>query len=210
MNVKKNIHSRIRGWLPKEPSLTGLPTINMQFRKQYKIKEPPSIIPAEYHLSFTKYTVAFTVFFILIYGFMFFITPPEKFTISALQSLAWIIAGLAAGTIIGKVFTNNQLVRLSENIKTKTTAKDLFFLVVPLIAFFILGYFASTYFYAISVYHLQGLLISIYSLEVSLLVMRCYLLYAFEKRENMRIVNSWFGLYFFLVPKAPTDLELKV
>ena len=198
MNVKKSLENRIRGWFPQEPY-----AISTRLKVNHENKQPPLIIPLEYKVSTTKFLGGFAVFWIVFYGYIFFssfnlINHP----VSAFQMVAWIIAGLAIGVISDTVFTKNQLNRLSKDYQFTTNGKDWGLLIVPMVLFFIFSGFVSWFLYS----SLQLWVISVYSWAVSSQLTRVLLFAAFERKENMRTMQSWWGTRIFLVSKAPSNI----
>jgi hypothetical protein len=165
-------------------------------------KQPPLIIPSEYKVSATKIYGGFTIFWIIFYGIIFFNSfNLYNYPISAFQIVASIITGLAFGVILSTVFTRNQLRRLSKDYQFTANVKDLVLLIVPAVLFFSFGGFVSWFLNA----SLQVWLILIYSWGVSTQLMRVLYFVAFERKENMRLLQSWWGTKTFLVPKAPDN-----
>lgn len=164
----------------------------------YENKKPPQITPPQYKVSATKVAGALAIFWITLYGFLTFSISRnlETYPISALQLVAWIIAGLAVGAISCTMFTKNQLNRLLKDYKFSTNGEDMILFIVPTVIFFIFGFFVS------KPSALQGSLISFYAYGVSFQITRVILFSVLEKKENMRIVQSWFGSGFYLSPKA--------
>ena len=200
MNVKKNLQNRIRGWFPQEPY-----TVSTRLNADYENKQPLLIIPSEYTVSATKFAGIFAILWIILYGFISFtLLNLERYLIPAFQIVAWIIAGLTVGVISTTMSTKNQLSRLSKDYQFFPKGKDMGLLIVPTVLFFIFGVFVSWSIYgAMHVPLFQGFLISGYALGISIVITRVILFVAFEKKENMRIMQSWFGFGSFLIPKAP-------
>jgi hypothetical protein len=189
------LQNRIRGWFPQEPILKI--TFQVQ-RARVKVdsetKQPPLLIPSGYTVSTTKMLGALTIFWIVVYGFLFFNTLNlTVFPVSPFQAVAWITAGLAVGTITGTILAKNQLGRFSKNHQFSTTGKDIVSIIVPIVLFFIFS----------SVLSLSTILFSIYSLGVSIQITRWVVFFNFEKKENMRLMQSWWGMEIFLIPRAP-------
>jgi hypothetical protein len=195
MTVKKSLENRIRGWFPHEPTM-----ISTRLEMTRESKQPPLIIPPEYNVNATKFAGAFSIFSIIFWGFMIFSIDFTMHPISAFQIVAWIIAGLAVGVISEAVFTKNQLSRLSKDYQFTTNGKDWVLLIVPMILFFIFGGYVSWLINS----SIQWFVISVYAWGVSYLLTRFILLAAFEKKTNMRLMQSWWGSTIILVPKAPT------
>ena len=203
MNVKKSLENRIRGWFPKEPYI-----ISTRLNVDYETKKPPQVIPPEYKVSATKVVGAIAIFWTILYGYISFtILDFERYPVSSFQIVPWIIAGTVVGVIIGTIFTKNQLRRLSRDYQFSINGKDMVLLIVPLVLFFVFGISVSlSYsFTNMSIPVMQGFLISFLSLGISLQIIRYVLFVAFEKKENMRIVQSWFGVVdFFSFQKHQT------
>jgi hypothetical protein len=200
MNVRRSLESRIRGWLPKEPIM-----ISMRLQVNQEKGRPPLTIPSEYKLSATKSWGAFAVFWAILYGFLFsYFLNFKWYPTSAIQVVAWIIAGSAIGVITCAIFTKNQLRQLLMDYQFFPDGKDLVLFFIPQLLFFIFGIFVSFLFASsMSVSGLQGLLISVCTLEISLALTRFILLVGFEKKENMRLMQSYWGPGIYLIPKAP-------
>ena len=203
MTFKRSLENRIRGWFPKEPYM-----ISTRTNIDYETKKPPLVIPPEYKVSATKVAGAFAIFWTMLYGyFSFTILDFERYPVSSFQIVPWIIAGTVVGVIISTIFTKNQLRRLSRDYQFSINGKDMVLLIAPLVLFFVFGISVglSYSFTNMSIPVMQGFLISFLSLGISLQIIRYVLFVAFEKKENMSIVQSWFGFGFFLIPKAPNS-----
>jgi hypothetical protein len=203
MTDKKKRILDIRGWFPQEPL-----TISTRLKVNNENRQPPLIIPPEYKISATKVAGATAIFWIILYSSTFFtFLNIERYPIPGFQAAAWITAGLAVGTISCAAFTKNQLSRLSRNYRFSTDTKDVVLLIVPAVLFFMFGFFISWSISDVARHlpSLQGLLFSFYAWGVSFEITRVVLFASFEKRENMRIVQSWFGGEFLLIPKAPSS-----
>jgi len=204
LNVKKSLQSHIRGWFPQEPRITTI--LKANYRKTEN-NQPPLIIPSEYTLSTTKFTAGYAIFWIVFYGFMFFTSINlEKYDISGLEVGAWLIAGLAVGAISFGISTKNLLRRLLKDYRSSVSIKDMILLIAPILLG-ITGLFVSYSIYGsnMRLLPLQGFLISVYAWGFSAVITRVTLLVTFEKRENMRIMQSWFRNGFVLIPKPPNS-----
>jgi hypothetical protein len=127
-----------------------------------------------------------------------------KYPISIAQLVAWIIAGISVGAASCLMYTKNQLGRFSKEYHISLNGKDMLLLLVPSVSFFIFGFFVSLTIGGIAhIGVLQGFAISVYAWGISGQLTRCILLGAFEKKENMRLMQSWWGAEVFLIPKAP-------
>ena len=203
MTVKKSLENRIRGWFPQEPTM-----IITRLKVNHEYKQPPQIIPLGYNASATKLAGGFAVFYIILFGLLF-LTYSFNFVfypISIIQIMAWILAGLVVGTITVAIFTQNQLSRLSKDYQISTNGKDMVLLIIPTVLFFILCYFVSWSIYgAMGLPINTGFLISGYSWGISIGIIRFVSFFGFEKKESMRLMQSWWGTKIFLVPKAPNN-----
>jgi hypothetical protein len=200
MTAKKSLENRIRGWFPQEPTMFGT-----RLKADYENTRYPPTIPSGYNVSATKTAGIFAIFWILLYMFQSFtFLNLERIPISTLQVAAWIIAGLAVGTISSIMLTKNQLGRILKDYQFSTNGKDIVLLVVPAVLFFIFGFFVSLSIYGIMYSpSLEGWLISIFAWGGSMFVTRYFLFFTFERKENMRLMRSWWGMEIFLIPRAP-------
>lgn len=197
MTVKKGLENRIRGWFPHDPTM-----ISTGLKVTRESKQPPLMIPSEYKVSATKFLGGLTIFWITFYGYFFFYAFNIFWRpISVFQIVAWIIVGLVFGVISHMLYTKNQLSRLSKDYQFTMNGRDGVLLIVPMVLFFVFTGVANSFLYSSS----QVWLISVYTFAVSGLITRIILLAAFEKKENMRLMQSWWGSTIFLVPKAPNS-----
>ncbi len=195
MRAKETLQNRIRGWFPQEPCRTS-----RYCKVEFEAKNPPLMIRSDFTLSATKFAGALTIFYIIFYGFIDFSFPGlEWYSISAFQVIAWIIVGVAIGIVSMVVYTRKELCRLSRDYQTGVNWKGLILvLLVPGLVFT----FGGWYIFGSS---LVGT-ISVYVWGVSISLTRYGLLYFYEKTENMRIMTSWFGGGFAVIPKAPNSV----
>lgn len=200
--VVKSLRNRVRGWFPQEPYM-----ISTRVKVKLETKQsPPLIIPPQYKVSATKVAGAFAVFWIIFYGFILFtILDLETYPISAFQIVAWIIVGIAVGTISSMYLIKNQLKRLSKEYQLIPNGKDLVIATAPILLFFLIGSFIiySVQGPSIGLSTLGGLLISLYSWGISIQITRFVLFVAFEKKENMRLMQGWLEGKIILIPKPP-------
>ncbi len=197
----KKILSTIRGWFPKEPYL-----ISTRVKMDTENKQPPTIIPSGYTVSATKVAGAIAVFWIILYGLLFSsILNFKSYPISMMQIAAWTIAGLALGTISCAIATENQLNRVSKDYRFSANGKEIILLIAPFVLVYGIGFFAGLSIPSaiMQTSFMQGLIVSLYVYGVSLVVLRPILFYTFERKENMRLIQSWWGTEIYLVPKPP-------
>jgi hypothetical protein len=197
MTIKKGLENRIRGWLPHEPTMIS--TTRLKVNHEYE--QPPPIIPPEYKASVTKRCGVYAIFITFVCGFVIFTSlDQERNPISAFQIMVWIIIGLAFGVISSLIETKYELSRVSKTCKFTTDRKDYVLIYVPIILFFIFCYIVSGFLYSPSLLWL----ISAYVWGISQFVTRIVLFVSYERKENMRLMQSWWGSTVFLVPKPPT------
>lgn len=196
MNIKKTFRNRVRGWFPQEPYL-----IKTMVRMNTEKQQNPLVIPADCNLSATKLAMALAIIWIVFYGYFSLINI--RYSISAFQVMAWVIAGSAFGVLLHLIITKRQLDRLSRNYRMSPTGGETLLVIISEILFFIFAGFVSWFMSASLQLTLQGLLVSIYSWGVSIFITKPVLFTIFEKRAKMSIVQSWWGLEVFLIPKPP-------
>lgn len=170
------------------------------------------MIPPKYILSATKFSAALGIFWIIFYGFMTFDSLDfESYPTPALQIAAWTALGLAVGTTTVTMFIKKQLRQLSRDYQYVGNIKDTVLGFAPIILFFIFSFSAvwSIHDPIMRMPVFQGFLISTYTCGISIVITGCALYAAFEKRENMRLMRSWWGPGIVLIPKAPENMNFK-
>ena len=201
MTVKKTLQNRIRGWFPQEPY-----RISTRIKVDYEnIHQPPTIMP-NYNVSATKAAGVGAILWTIVYGFLFStILQFERYPVTAFQIVAWIAVGSAIGIISAMMGTKNQLSRLLKDFKFYPNGKDIALQIVPMVVYVISGSFTIFFILGSNIYAppSQGFAFSVYALSVFIFVTRPFLFFAFERRENMRLMQSWVGGEIILIPKAP-------
>ena len=127
-----------------------------------------------------------------------------ELTISVLEAAVWVIVGVVSGVGVCWMLTGLQLGPLLREYHYGITGKDLLLnllTVTCLIAFGILACWAIYGFRAM----LMPLLFLFYSLGVSFVVSRIFFFASFERKQDMRIVQSWLEPELFLIPKPPNS-----
>jgi hypothetical protein len=169
-------------------------------------KQPPPFIPPEYTLSATKFVGAFGIFFLIISGLMAFSDSHEWYPTLVLQVVPWMLAGSVVGAILGALITRNQLSWLSKEYQYSSNKKEVALVLIPMFLFFIFVFLTSVNIYGLSiVVSMQVSYVSVYVLGIPFLTTRVIMLRTFEKRENMRLMQAWFGDKIFLGPKPPVE-----
>ncbi|MCW4000202.1 MAG: hypothetical protein NWE93_08175 [Candidatus Bathyarchaeota archaeon] len=194
MKASEMLANRIRGWFPQEPRL--ICSANLQ---GHEAKQPPRIIPSDYTLSTTKYAVVLAVFNVVLFGFMSFSIGLELR--ASLVTAAWVTMGAAAGLVCSWALTTRQLGVLAKEYHYRFTAKELVLLLL-IAAMPITGGFACWSIYGRD---LSPFLALLYPWVVSFAITRPLLLAAFERKNDMRIVQSTWGTGMYLIPKPPQD-----
>ena len=204
MNVKKSLENRIRGWFPKEPYL-----ISTRFKLANENKQPPLVIPPGYNNRATKVAEVMAIMWAGILGFLIFLSWPiyDVYDVTVFQLVVWIFVGLAFGVISGWLSTQNQIKRLARDYKMEPNRKDMILISTPILIFFIpsflLIWFLFNPFIGTSI--LSSLNISVWAVGVSSQVARVFMFRRFERRVNMRLVQSWLGGGIVVIPKPPKN-----
>lgn len=168
----------------------------------HEYKQPPLIIPPQYNVSATKIAGGYAILWILFLGFEVLTSFNLEFhPIPLFQIMAWILAGLIVGIVSEALRTKNQLSRLSNDYQFTPNKKDQLFVIVPIVLFSILSGFVNWFLYS----SLQVWLISNLSWIVSSQITRTILFAAFEKKENMRLIQNWLEPKIILIPKPPNS-----
>jgi len=111
-----------------------------------------------------------------------------------------IIVGFTTGVISQTTITRNQLKRLSREYKFGQNKKEIILLVVPGTIFLVLVLF----FFWLQIPPLFSIA-SVFAWISRMWIIRFALFYAYEKKENMRLVQSWWGTEIYVIPKAPNS-----
>jgi hypothetical protein len=194
MNVKKSLELRIRGWFPQEPRLIG-----MCVKASPEVKQQPLVIPPEYDLSATLLTGVSAILF----GFMGLpLNLLGLFFNHSLPHVFWFSVFLAVGAFLGFVGTKNQLNQLSRDYKISqnaSNAKLIIVFLVPLTVAFFLYYMFMGF--------PSGEMFVFFVCTSSFWMSRWLLMRAYEKRENMRLMQSLWGSFLIAIPNPPNSNE---
>ena len=165
------------------------------------------IIPPEYNISATKVTGEIAFFWIIFYSLLtfFFLNLKIYNPYSGFQVVAWIFVGSAIGAISGMMYTKNQLRRLSKDHLIYPNGKDIILFIVPILILVLPSFFISWFVYGALIRGLAllGLLISVFAFGISEQVVKYLLFHVYEKKENMRLMQSLFESGIVVIPKAP-------
>ena len=205
MDIKKTLESRIRGWFPKDPSLLST-QVKADCGLDKEIRLPPLMISQDYTISATNTARNIAILWIFMYGFsslLWFNIEPVNITLL----VVWIIVGVAVGIFSGKKYTQNQLRRLSKEVQIYPNKKDMIFAVVPLLLVLPFGFLVSWFLFDALVRQssLLGVVVSVYVFSVSQQVTRFAIFRGFERKQDMRIMTSWFGGGIAVIPKPPNN-----
>ena len=201
MNVKRSLESRVRGWFPAEPYLVSTTRVKVA----YVTRQKSLIIPPDYTWSATKYAVVIAAIWIICFSYPLLSASNFGFNLSAFQIAVWVFAGLTFGGLSGVACTKNQLHRLSKDHKISVTAKDMMLLSIPMLLFMVSVYLATWLLLSGSVRGgvLGGFLFAVYFWGVSLYVPRIFLFRSYERKANMRLMQSWGDSGIAEIPKPP-------
>lgn len=197
--MKRDLENRIRGWFPKEPYSIVVRHVKVDTEP----KQPPLVIPPWSNQSATA-SAAMTAIMWIIISSMAILTISIDFDYaSPLIQVAFLLAGLAVGAAYGVLSTKKIVAILSRKHQYNYTGKTLVLAIVLVVAIF--GFFAvlpSIIGYSpISGALIRGFWLSFYSFAGSMLMARYVGFFAFEKRQNMRLLQS--SMSIFVIPKAP-------
>jgi hypothetical protein len=199
MTAKRNLHNRIRGWFPKEPCIVSA---QLRVKQNCETTRPPWVIPQDYTLSATKFAGVYAIFWIAIMLLnMAFATSSshQNYVSNPVFEFLWVSTALVIGIISSTMVTRNQLNRLSREYKFSTNLNEALILVIPVVIFF--GFVSLSFLWLnISLFWFWAALLA---WETPTLVIRYVLFYSYEIRENMRLVQSWWGMGIYVVPRAP-------
>jgi Na+-driven multidrug efflux pump len=201
MTLKKSLENRIRGWFPHESTL-----ISARLMVNHEYKQPPPKIQIDYRESATS-AVKTTVFSgIILYGLVISLLFFTLQSYNGLILASWIIIGSAVGIISGKAYTQNQLLRISREYQIKLNSKDFILSIVPLFAILLPGFFVDLFLLKELLQSAEfGLILGVFAFSISLQITRCALFRAYEKRENMRLMQSYNGWGIAIIPKPPNS-----
>jgi hypothetical protein len=202
MTAKKTLENRIRGWFPQEPY-----RINTKVNSElgFERNKSPLTIPLGYNLSATKVAGAQAVFLTLILAFCIsseILSIVRGYTAFNFFNVLWLICGSIIGTILGLIITRNQLNLLSREYKLiQINKKEIILFIIPAVI-----YFTVTGFFFLA---LQNLLwwgnYAIFCWGAPLFLIRYFLFVAYERRENLCLVQSWWNSGIYVIPKPPCN-----
>jgi hypothetical protein len=197
MKVKRSLENRLRGWFPQEPYF-----FSRNCRVETSTKNPPLMIRPEYTNSATKFAgetaILSTIFSGLLLSSLNFVWQPFP----VYHLVAWMIAGAIIGMVSCTVYTKRELCRLSRNYQIEFNWREnSLFALLPFFVFAVASLLATSH-VGLS---LGVALFSWYALAVSYGSVRYGLLRYYEKTENMRIITSWSGLGYAVIPKPPNQ-----
>jgi hypothetical protein len=182
MTFKENLQNRVRGWFPQEPYRISN---KIKVHACSEHKQPPLAIPLGYDLSATKWAGCYAVFWISLTSLNMLFSS-EGHLILNIFDLFWLIGGFVIGVILGLVIPRNQLNRLSIEYKINPNRKEIIFLIGSL-SIFLAVRFLFFFWFPIS---FMLIFASLLALGCPILLFRYVLFYAYEKKENMRLVQS--------------------
>jgi hypothetical protein len=199
MTIKQSLENRIRGWFPKEPYLgSRIVKVNNE------PKQPPLVIPQWSNTSATTRAASFAIAWLFMSG-LFVLMKSSEFDppIPVFDAFS-VLGGLAVGAIYGFFSTRKEVKSLSRNYQYRPNGKYIALTIILIFVFFILFsllIFAKQYSEIMPLVS-NGLLLCAYPFGVSMLTIRYVWFSIFEKRENMRLMQSDFGTI-FAIPKPP-------
>jgi hypothetical protein len=211
MKNRNNLQERIRGWFPQEPILKKTFQVqSVRVKADSEPKQSPLVI-SPWSNTNAKKVVGGSIVLWIIYSSIFFSMTftLDSFSSPALQ-VSCVLVGLAVGAISGFFVTRKEVRNLSRNHQilpnTRNAILLIIFAVVILVIIFAILLFTewSSAFLGIVA---NGFILSVYPAILSMFTVRYFAYSAFEKRENMRLVQSWTGGGIFVIPKAPDTIS---
>jgi hypothetical protein len=200
MKVKRSLGSRIRGWFPQEPKITGAST-----KTALEINQQPLTYESSGTLSATKWQIAQAIFWSLL-GINFLLRVNAQMEIPFLALLACIVMGVVLGSVLAGLITRTQLNILME--KTKIGVSLQTKLLVVAVFVIVIGLALSGIYNSIPLSLTSGFFDAVIPAGLAFLVVRCVLLLNFERKCQMRIMQSWAGWGMFVVSKNKEDKEV--
>ena len=202
MNVKKSIRSRIRGWFPKEPCLGGNHT-----ELGCGSKQPPLVIRSGYNTSASQYALALTVVCVVLDAYLGFLAVEIAIDSGffPLSIVIWIISGIAIGSFSGVTLVRKMVKRLSKNYEYHPSIPDILQFSLPVIIFSLVGLTVIWLFYT-NLYLVASVefIASTYAWCTAFALAETMLFSAYEKRENMQLMQKTFGGGIIAIPNTPT------
>lgn len=200
MNVKRSLENRIRGWLPKEPKLPNRASAKTDFKIDQRPQPSTQIgtgaINATLNIGFQTLVFAF-------FSFITIVQINAQNHILLTSQIGWIIAGLVAGSIFSAAATQRQLKPLATNNRTRMTLAGILLIVGAGILVF--GIFIGVQFSNLPALTKYGLLTSLFASVSGVYVARYALFLRFERKNQMRIFQTWSGLSELIaIPKSET------
>jgi hypothetical protein len=195
MNVRRSLENRLRGWFPQEPYL-----FSRGCNVVAGVKNPPLKIRQEYTNSATKNAGVLAIGSTIFVGLFLLSLNLEWQPFSIYYLVAWIIAGAIIGMVLCTLYTSRELCRLSRDYQIDAKWKEnLLIVMLPFIVFLIGTSLAMQQIALTS----GAAMFSLYAWMVSFEFTRYGSLRLFEKKENMRIMTSWFGPGYAAIPQPP-------
>jgi hypothetical protein len=204
MTNKEEINQQTRGWLPKEPCLRGNHT-----ELGCGSKQPPLVIHSGYNTSATQSALALTVVWVMLDAFLgfFAVEIARDSGFFPLSVVLWIISGIAIGVFSGVTLTRKIVKRLSKSYEYHSNLADVFQFSFPVIIFSLAGLMLIWLFQTnlLTIASLE-LLVSTYALCTAKGLADTVLFSAYEKRENMQLMQKTFGSRIIAIPNPPSPL----
>jgi hypothetical protein len=211
MNAKKSLENRIRGWFPQEPILKKTFQVqSVRVKADSEPKQPPLIISPWSNTSAKKVAGGVIVLWIIISSIFLSMNLNLNYPFSPAFQVSCVLAGLAVGAISGFFVTRKEVRSFSRNHQILPNTRNTTLLVICTVVIFVVFFAIFLFTKGFSAYLglvANGLVLSVYPAILSMSTVRYFAYSAFEKRENMRLVQSWTGGGLFVIPKAPDSIS---
>ncbi len=207
MNAKQRLNSRIRGWFPQEPYFQG-----NHAKVIYENKpQPQKFIEPLYNGSAIRSTrplIIALVIFDLIMGYFTIIVARDfgerGFT---LPMIIWTVSGIIVGAASGVMQTRRIVRKLSKDFQYHPSLRDLVYSLPVLILSLPASGAIALYYNSLLIPAVLQFAVSGAALNTTGMVARFVLFSAYEKRENMSIMQAISGGGLVVIPQPPSSFS---
>jgi hypothetical protein len=204
MTNKEEINQQTRGWLPKEPYFGGNHT-----ELGCGSKQPPLVIHSKYNASATQSALTLTVVCVMLDALLGFLAVEIAIDSGffPLSIVIWIISGIVIGVFSGVTLVRKMVKRLSKNYEYHPSIADILQFSLPVIIFNLAGLMLIHLFQP-NLWTIATLepMVSTYALCTAFALAETRLFPAYEKRENMQLMQKTFGGGIIAIPNHPSPL----
>jgi hypothetical protein len=204
---REEILKKLRGWFPQEPYLKGIHAkVNSENKPQ-----PPKAIETLYSGSATQSIRPLIVIWLVLDSLLGYLIIAGAWDFGAgyypIPVVIWMISGLVLGAVLGVKQTQRIVQKLSRDFQYRSRLGEvvysfpIFLLSVPVYAVIML------YYPNLSLAGLVQFLVSGFALSTAVVVSKYVLFSAYEKKENMTIVQTVKGGGLLVIPQPPDAFD---